>query len=222
MGWRHHCTTEDPAFGQGENQFSLCVEGGSDHLRGRGVHRHSRKQLCCPRGEAREAEQQNPEGSNLQGSWVGATAEITSPGLSPGTFSAAWPCSPQTVWVWAALYQEGRPGIPGTISGCVKHLLDQWFPQAERLKFNLSLLHLDNLNIAEGVREETVNHCEPLVSWVLSVSRTGGIRAQPRENPSVPLPFGASSSELLQHSRSLHNCQGAPGGFRCLQTLKQC
>lgn len=101
-------TKEDPAFGQGENQLSLCVEGGTAHLGGCGVHTQSRNLLCCPCDEAREAEQQDPEGSDLRGSLVGATAEGTSPGSSPGTFSAAWPCSILLTWAWAALCARGE------------------------------------------------------------------------------------------------------------------
>lgn len=145
------------------------------------MHRQSRKQWCCPYDEARDAEQQDPEGSNLQGSLVGATAEVTSPGSSPGTFSAAWPCRILTSRVWAALCTGGEIwdtwnyfGLCQTLSRPDREgFIDQLFPQAERLKFYPRLLHLENLNIAEGVREEAVNHCKPLVSWVLCVSSQG-------------------------------------------------
>lgn len=144
MGWRHHCTKEDPAFGQGENQFSLCVEQGRDHLRGCGVHRQSRKQLCCPsRDEARKAEQQDPEGSNLQSSLVDATAEVTSPGSSPGIFSAARPCSVLTSWVWAALCTGGEIWDTQNILGCVKHFLDQ----TEKVLYTNDFHRLRELNL---------------------------------------------------------------------------
>lgn len=91
---------------QGEKQFSLCVEEGSDHLRGHGVQTQQKAIVLC--GKAREAEQHDPESSNLQGSQVGATAEVTSPGFSPGTLRP--PGHAASMWMWAALC-TGRRGL---------------------------------------------------------------------------------------------------------------